>query len=156
MFDLDIVNIFSRNTVSLLRDTCNIEIYNGNITIHEHFGYMKGVIAFVEIIGDLQGKILISMEEETSCKLASALSFEDVSSTDDIQASMKELVNMIAGSTINSLSLFHINLDITPPAIVVSDNLFMLEKERTPILFIRYETSIGNIYMNLILFNSKF
>lgn len=151
MFDLDIINIFSRSTVSLLRDTCNIEVYNGNITIHENFGYIKGITAFVEIIGDLQGRIVINMEEDTSFKLTSALNDEDI---DDIHiATMKELVNMIAAGTINSLSLFHINLDITPPAIVISDNLFMLEKEGEPILSICYETSIGSIYINLLLFN---
>jgi len=154
MFDLDIINIFSRSTVSLLRDTCNIEVYNGNITIHEHFGYLKGITAFVEIIGDLKGKIVINMEEDTSFKLASALSDDDIDDIDDIHiATMKELVNMIAAGTINSLSLFHINLDITPPAIVISDNLFMLEKEGEPILSICYETSIGSIYVNILLFN---
>ena len=79
-----------------------------------------------------------------------------ISEIDDIFVStIKEFVNMVAGSAINDLYTKHIDLDMTPPAILMSEQIAMLEKENDKILSINYKTEFGDIFMNLILFNQS-
>lgn len=156
MFDLDVVNAFSKSAVSLLRNSCSIEIHSGNISIHQSLNHIRGIIAFVGIIGDFEGRILINMEKKASFSISSALNNEEINSIDEIHiSSMKELANMIAAGAINELALLHISLDITPPAILISENLFIFESQSEEILTICYNTNIGNIYINIIIFDKK-
>lgn len=97
---------------------------------------------------------MFNMSKATAFKLASALNMESITVIDDMFIStIKEFVNMVAGSAINELSTKHIDLDMTPPAILMSDQLSMLERENDQILSICYKTELGEIFMNLIIFN---
>ena len=154
MFDLDVVNAFSKGTVVILKSYFNSNVGKGSIKIHRNANHVGGVIVFIGFNGDLSGRLMFNMSKATAFKLASALNMESITVIDDIFIStIKEFVNMVAGSAINELSTKHIDLDMTPPAILMSDQLSMLEKENDKILSICYKTELGEIFMNLIIFN---
>ena len=148
MFDLDVVNAFSKGTVIILKSYFNSKVGKGDVRIYRNANHVGGVIVFVGITGDLSGRLMFNMSKAT------ALNMESITSIDDIFiATIKEFVNMVAGSAINDLSTKHIDLDMTPPAILMSEQMSMLEKENDKILSINYKTELGEIFMNLILFN---
>ena len=157
MFDLDVVNAFSKGTVIILKSYFNSKVGKGDVRIYRNANHVGGVIVFVGITGDLSEKLMFNMSKATAFKLASALNMESITSIDDIFiATIKEFVNMVAGSAINDLSTKHIDfLDMTPPAILMSEQMSMLEKENDKILSINYKTELGEIFMNLILFNQS-
>ena len=154
MFDLDVVNAFSKGTVIILKSYFNSKVGKGDVRIYRNANHVGGVIVFVGITGDLSGRLMFNMSKATAFKLASALNMESITTIDDIFiATIKEFVNMVAGSAINELSTKHIDLDMTPPAILMSEQMSMLEKENDKILSINYKTELGEIFMNLVLFN---
>ena len=156
MFDLDVVNAFSKGTVIILKSYFNSKVGKGNVRIYRNANHVGGVIVFVGITGDLSGRLMFNMSKATAFKLASILNMESITTIDDIFiATIKEFVNMVAGSAINDLSTKHIDLDMTPPAILMSEQMSMLEKENDKILSINYKTELGEIFMNLILFNQS-
>lgn len=156
MFDLDVVNAFSKGTVIILKSYFHSKVGKGDIRVFKNANHVGGVIVFVGITGDLSGRLMFNMSKATAFKLASILNMENIASIDDIFiATIKEFVNMVAGSAINDLSTKHIDLDMTPPAILMSEQMSMLEKENDQILSINYKTELGDIFMNLILFNQS-
>lgn len=156
MFDLDVVNAFSKGTVIILKSYFNSKVCKGDVRIYRNANHVGGVIVFVGITGDLSGRLMFNMSKATTFKLASALNMEAITTIDDIFiATIKEFVNMVAGSAINDLSTKHIDLDMTPPAILMSEQISMLEKENDKILTIGYKSELGEIFMNLILFNKS-
>ena len=156
MFDLDVVNAFSKGTVIILKSYFNSKVLKGDVRIYRNANHVGGVIVFIGITGDLSGRLMFNMSKSTAFKLASALNSESITNIDDIFVStIKEFVNIVAGSAINDLYTKHIDLDMTPPAILMSEQIAMLEKENDKILSINYKTEFGDIFMNLILFNQS-
>lgn len=154
MFDLDVVNAFSKGTVVILKTYFNSKVQKGDIKILKNANTIGGVIVFVGITGDLSGRLMFNMDKQTAFKLASLLNMEEISSVNDIFiATIKEFVNMVAGAAINDLSTKHIDLDMTPPAILMSEQISMLEKDGDQTLMMEYMTEFGTIIMNIILFN---
>ena len=96
---------------------------------------------------------MFNMSKETSLKLVSILNKEALNTIDDLFIStIKEFSNMVGGKAISDLSKRHIDLDITVPAILMSDQVFMLEKGGDEILSVEYKTDFGSIFMSLTLF----
>ena len=116
MFDLDVVNAFSKGTVIILKSYFNSKVLKGDVRIYRNANHVGGVIVFIGITGDLSGRLMFNMSKSTAFKLASALNSESITIIDDIFVStIKEFVNMVAGSAINDLYTKHIDLDMTPP-----------------------------------------
>ena len=110
MFDLDVVNAFSKGTVIILKSYFNSKVLKGDVRIYRNANHVGGVIVFIGITGDLSGRLMFNMSKSTAFKLASALNSESITIIDDIFVStIKEFVNMVAGSAINDLYTKHID-----------------------------------------------
>ncbi len=155
MFELDIINAFSKSAVYILRKSCNLNVKSGSLKIIENVNHIGGIVSFLGITGALSGRIILNMPRETSFKIASELNLEEIISIDDIFIStIKEVTNLISGRAINLLSLNNIDLNMTPPALLISDNLFFFERMEDKILNICYDTDYGKINLNIIFFKS--
>ncbi len=151
MFDLDVVNAFSAATVVVLKNYCNASVTKGDVRIRATSSSIGGLAVFVGITGDLSGKLLFNMNKETSLELASVLNNEEIIEVDDIfVATIKEFTNMVAGGAINTLSTKHIDLDMTPPSIMISNQISLVEYGASQMLSISYSTGLGNITLYLL------
>ncbi len=151
MFDLDVVNAFSAATVVVLKNYCNSKVRKGEVRIQHTSSNMNGMSVFVGITGDLSGKLLFNMDKDTSLKLASVLNNEELTEVDDIfVATIKEFTNMVAGGAINELSTKHIDLDMTPPSIMMSNKMSLIDYGANQMLTISYDTEIGWISLYLL------
>lgn len=152
MFNLDIVNAFSTATVTILKNYCNTTVDKGEIRITHSPTPIAGVGIFVGIIGEYDGKVLFAMEQDTAFKLVSVLNEEAMSSIDDIfVGTVKEFANMAAGVAINELSTKDVNLDMTPPTVLIGEHTSVVEKTSESILSINYLTNIGRIRLSVLL-----
>lgn len=151
MFDLDVVNAFSVGTVVVLKNYCLTNVKKGQVKLHKNSSSVKGLTVFVGITGDLTGKLIFNLKKETAFKLVSSLNREPINKTNDIfVATMKEFTNLVAGAAINELSKKHIDLDMTPPSIIISDEMSMIKEGSNQVLSVSYETDIGSIMLSLI------
>lgn len=154
MFDLDIVNAFSVSSVVILKNYCNAYVQKGRVRILPTTTSMSGMAVFVGITGDLSGRILFNMNKETALKVASILNDEDLLEVDDIfVATIKEFTNMVAGGAINDLSTKHIDLDLTPPSIMISSKMSLIDYGASQMLAVEYNTDLGPISLNILLDN---
>lgn len=151
MFDLYVVNAFSKSTVNIIKKFSASRVRKGEIKIYKNIiNNVGGVVVFVCITGDLEGRLIFSMTKETALKLASALNMERMKNINDLFiATLKEFVNMVAGGAISEVADKKIDLDMTPPTILMSREVAVFEKMDDKILSINYKTDIGDIFMNL-------
>ena len=84
MFDLDVVNAFSKGTVIILKSYFNSKVLKGDVRIYRNANHVGGVIVFIGITGDLSGRLMFNMSKATAFKLASALNSESITIIDDI------------------------------------------------------------------------
>jgi CheY-specific phosphatase CheX len=87
----------------------------------------------LDLIGSLQGRVLLNLDEALAASVASALFGGDAVSVEDSDAAMKELLNIFAGHMATAFNELGIDLDIATPE--KSEEDFLAIKEGRRILF---------------------
>ena len=83
-----------------------------------------GVAVIVGLAGDVEGRVLFDMSEETALSIASSMNGETLTEMDElVKATIMELANMITASAITNLQELGYSFDLTPPAIFTGDNM---------------------------------
>ena len=64
---------------------------------------MKGVAVVVGVIGNLKGRIVFDLSEETAIKIASKLNGEEFKTFDEMaRSTISEIANMITGRSVKN------------------------------------------------------
>lgn len=112
----------------------------------------QDVTAFIGIVGDFSGNISYCYSQETAKNLASAMMMGmPVEVLDDMSSSaLAELSNQITGTAATIFSNQKVQLDITPPSLVVGEEMmFILTFLKT--ICLSFTTSVGLIEVNVAL-----
>jgi len=104
----------------------------------------------VGLVDDLQGNVSYGMSKKTACQIVSAmLGGNEVNELDEMATSgLSELANMAAGSATVNLSSLGLAGDISPPTIILGQNLYVvISQVQTVTLNMR--TSLGTIQIDV-------
>jgi len=125
-------------------------IKKGAIKVKEIMTIDKEITAFVGIVGDLRGNVAYSFNSDTAMKLVSSMmGGMPVNQIDDMaRSAVSELSNMFLGNAINAFGTSCGNLDITPPSVVMGEDIFFILGSTTT-LMINIETDAGTIEINI-------
>lgn len=80
----------------------------------------RGISAFINIIGDIDGQFSMSMDADTGKALASEMlgGMEITEVNEMVTSAVGELCNMVMGNACSVISSTNANVDITPPTVV--------------------------------------
>jgi chemotaxis protein CheX len=129
----------------------------GNLSMEEEAYRRKGIAALVMVSGDIEGRIIIDTEPDTAVRIASQLAGAEMIEGDDmVREAICELANQVIGNAVSSLNDQGFQFRVHPPVLHTSAT-GTRSSEDTEALVICFETSSGNVFMNIALrYNQRF
>ncbi len=127
----------------------------GNLSMEEDGYRRKGVAGMVALTGDIEGRIILDLEPQTAVRVASHYAGADLPESDGlIKETIFELANQVVGNAVCALNDQGFHFRVHPPALVTA-----AEGDKTSedveALMICFETSLGNVFMNVALRYNK-
>jgi chemotaxis protein CheX len=147
--NVEYINPFISAAQTVLKDFSQIESSMGKPYLKQatYEGDILAVI--IGITGVLRGQVILTMETETACYIASKMMMGmPVPELNDMaKSAVSEMSNMILGNAATIFSTKNIALDITPPTITLGNNLsFSVSDSKTicvPLTFNNYTLEIN-------------
>lgn len=122
---VEYINPFINVASSLLTMMCGIEVKRGNVYLKASPFNANHVVIIVGIAGTFKGQVYFSIDEKTACGIASKMMMGmEVPTLDEMaKSAIAELGNMILGNVCTEFSNQGIILDITPPSVMVGQDM---------------------------------
>jgi chemotaxis protein CheX len=122
-----------------------------NLSMEEEAYRRKGVAGMVALTGDIEGRIVLDLDPHTAVRVASHYAGAELPESDSlVKETVFELANQVVGNAISALNDQGFHFRVHPPMLVTAD-----EGEKTSedveALIICFETSLGDVYMNVAL-----
>ncbi|NIZ40627.1 chemotaxis protein CheX [Entomospira nematocerorum] len=146
---VDYINPFVESAFSVIREVLNCDVKRGSIYLKNNTQSIMGVAAIVGLAGAVEGRILIDMDKDTALKVVSSMNFEEITELDDLSKStLSELANMVTGHAVTRLHELGFRFDLTPPAVIMGDNL-KIHDVGVEALVVPMITTFGKIEINV-------
>jgi chemotaxis protein CheX len=119
------INPFIKASTEVLRQIANLEFKTGAPYLKMSPFGADNLIILVGITGEMRGQAVISMSIEMAKKVASSMMMGmPVDVIDEMaKSALSELGNMIMGNTATLLFNAGVNIDITPPTLMMGEKM---------------------------------
>jgi chemotaxis protein CheX len=126
-----------------------------NLSMEEEAYRRKGVAGMVSLTGDIEGRIVLDLDPRTAVRVASHYAGAELPESDSlIKETIFELANQVVGNAISALNDQGFHFRVHPPALVTADEGDKTSED-VEALIICFETSLGDVYMNVALRYNK-
>jgi chemotaxis protein CheX len=126
-----------------------------SLAMEEHGYRRKGVAGMVALTGDIEGRIVLDLEPQTAVRVASHYAGAELPESDGlIKETIFELANQVVGNAVCALNDQGFHFRVHPPMLVTAEEGDK-SSEDVEALMICFETSMGNVYMNVALRYNK-
>ena len=127
----------------------------GNLTMEEQAYRRKGVAGMIALTGDIEGRIILDLEPQTAVRVASHYAGADLPESDGlIKETIFELANQVVGNAISALNDQGFHFRVHPPLLLTAEEGDKTSED-TEALMICFETSLGNVFMNVALRHNR-
>jgi chemotaxis protein CheX len=113
---VEYINPFVEAAFNIIKEVLQCEIIRDELYLKKSTQPVMGVAAIVGLAGDVEGRVLIDMSQETAIKVASTMNGEELTTLD-------ELANMVTAQAVTKLHDLGFKFDLTPPAIITGENM---------------------------------
>jgi chemotaxis protein CheX len=121
---VEYINPFVESAYNIMQEVLQVDIDRKDLYLKKTTQPVMGVAALVGLAGDVEGRVLIDMSQETAIGIASVMNGEELTSIDDlVKATITELANMITAQAVTKLFDLGFKFDLTPPSIITGDNM---------------------------------
>jgi chemotaxis protein CheX len=150
---VEYINPFVEAAYSVLSEVLSMEVRRGEIYLKSASMSVLGVAAIVGLAGDVEGRVLFDMTQQTALNVANnmlkQMGMEEVESFNEMgKATITELANMITGQAVTKLHNLGFSFDLTPPALFTGDNM-EISDHKVEALIVPMEFSVGKIEINV-------
>jgi chemotaxis protein CheX len=123
----------------------------GNLSMEQEAYRRKGVAAVVQLTGDIEGRVIFDLAPKTAAEVASHFAGTELPESDDlVREAVCELANQVIGNAVATLNDQGFHFRVHPPQLHTSDD-GPKSTEDTEALVLCFETSSGNVFMNIAL-----
>jgi chemotaxis protein CheX len=123
----------------------------GHLSMEEEAYRRKGVAALVWLTGDIEGRIIFDLDSSTARSVASQFAGAELPESDAlVPEAVCELANQVVGNAVATLNDQGFHFRVHPPALLTSEH-GSKSTEDTEAMVLCFETSSGNIFMNIAL-----
>lgn len=121
---VEYINPFVEAAFSIMSQVLQTEIQRKDLYLKRTSQPVMGVAAIVGLAGDVEGRVLIDMNDDTAISIASVMNGEQLNEIDDlVKATITELANMITATAVTKLHELGFKFDLTPPSILTGQNM---------------------------------
>lgn len=123
--NIEYINPFIEASQTVLKQIASIEARLGKVYLKTSPYKSEDIIIMVGLTGKIRGQAIFSMSRDYGMKIASCMMMGmQVTEFDEISKSaISELANMIMGNAATLLYNRGINIDITPPSLLMGENM---------------------------------
>jgi len=152
---VEYINPFVEISYKILKEVLGgADVKRGNLYLKSTAMPVMGVAALVGLAGDVEGRVLFDMTEETALKIASKMNNEDLPAFDDLaKATISELANLITAQAVTKLHELGFKFDLTPPALFADKQMEIAAlgntSENVEALIVPLITEYGKIEINV-------
>jgi len=126
-----------------------------HLSMEEDAYRRKGVAGMVALSGDIEGRIILDLEPQTAVRVASHYAGAELPESDGlIKETIFELANQVVGNAVCSLNDQGFHFRVHPPLLVTAEEGDKTSED-VEALMICFETSLGNVFMNVALRYNK-
>lgn len=146
---MELIQPFINSADAVLAESLQCETHIGDVSMEENTYRRKGVAALIEVVGDIEGRIILDTDPATAMHIAKHLAGSDVDASDNlVRETVCELANMVIGNAVTSLNDQGFHFKISPPE-VHTDEEGLSGSEDTEALVMCFETPKGSLFMNI-------
>ena len=121
---VEYINPFVESAYDIMKEVLQSDIDRKGLYLKKTSQPVMGVAALVGLAGDVEGRVLIDMSQESAIKIASKMNSEELTEMDDlVKATINELANMITAKAVTKLFDLGFKFDLTPPSIITGENM---------------------------------
>jgi chemotaxis protein CheX len=123
----------------------------GTLSMEEKAYQRKGVAGMIALTGDIEGRIVLDLDPQTALRVASHYAGAELPESDGlIKETIFELANQVVGNAVCSLNDQGFHFRVHPPVLVTAEEGDKTSED-VEALMISFETSLGNVFMNVAL-----
>ncbi len=121
---VEYINPFVEAAYNIMTEVLQTEVERKDLYLKKTTQPVMGVAALVGLAGDVEGRVLIDMSQDSAIKIASTMNGEKLTSMDELaKATITELANMITAQAVTKLFDLGFKFDLTPPSIITGENM---------------------------------
>lgn len=123
--NIEYINPFIEASQTVLKQVANVDAKLGKVYLRSSPYKGESILIIVGITGKMRGQAIFTMSKKVAFMIASAMMFgTPVDELNEISKSaISELTNMILGNTATLLYNKGIGIEITPPSLLLGENL---------------------------------
>lgn len=123
--NIEYINPFIEASQTVLKQIASLDAQLGKVYLKTSPYRSEDIIIMVGLTGKIRGQAIFSMSRDFGMKIASGMMMGmPVTEFDEISKSaISEMANMIMGNTATLLYNRGINIDITPPSLLMGENM---------------------------------
>lgn len=146
---VEYINPFVEAAYSIMKEVLQADIKRKDLYLKKSSQPVMGLAAIVGLAGDVEGRVLIDMSQESALKIASTMNGEELTELDElVRATIAELANMITAQAVTKLHELGFKFDLTPPSIISGDNM-QVSNSNVEALIVPLEMPQGLVEINV-------
>ena len=148
---VEFINPFIKATTGVLKTLTDIDFVTGKPYVKASPYTAKEVLIIVGITGEIRGQVVITLDVAFAKKMASMMMMGmPVDELDELSKSaLSELGNMIMGNTATLLFNEGVSVDITPPTLMVGQQLSISSGSMRTICIPLTAPGLGELILDL-------
>ena len=146
---VEYINPFVESAYDIMKEVLQSDIDRKDLYLKRTSHPIMGVAALVGLAGDVEGRVLIDMSQDSAVKIAAEMNSEELTEIDDlVKATINELANMITAKAVTKLFELGFKFDLTPPSIITGENM-QVSNADVEALIVPLETPQGLVEINV-------
>ncbi|MCX7821417.1 MAG: chemotaxis protein CheX [Brevinematales bacterium] len=147
---IEYINPFIEAAFDILNEVLKTNVKRNELYLKKLGDSMKGVAVVIGVTGNVSGRIVFDMTEDTALNIASKMNGEKFSKFDDmVRSTIGELANMVTGRSVTRLEKENLSFNFTPPTIITGENIHIYEFSDMEALIIPIDTGLGIVEINV-------
>lgn len=148
---VEYINPFVEAAFGILKEVLAEEVTSSTLYLKAKSQSVLGVAIIIGLAGDVVGRVLCDMSEDTALGIASKMNNGKLNEFEVLaKATISELANMITAHAITKLHEAGFDFKITSPAIVTGENMQVSDAIRAA-LIVPIETPYGKMEIDVAL-----
>lgn len=148
---MELIQPFINSADAVLAEGLESPVSIENLTMEEEAYRRQGIAAEICLTGDIEGRIIFDVAQETATRFASRLAGTELPSTDDlVREAVCELANQIIGNAVTVLNDQGFQFRVHPPTVSTSER-GSKGSEDIEALVMCFRTEGGSVFMNIAL-----
>jgi chemotaxis protein CheX len=148
---MELIQPFINAADAVLAQGLQSPISIGSISMEQEAYRRKGIAALIWLTGDIEGRIVLDLDSKTATRIASQFGETPLPESDQlVREAVCELANQVIGNAVTTLNDQGFHFRVHPPVLHTSDH-GTKNSEDTEAMVMCFETSAGNVFMNIAL-----